>query len=387
MDTSTHSNEVVLTNARVVLKDEIVEGSVLMRDGQFTDISSSASSLPQAYDCQGDYLLPGLIELHTDNLEKHFMPRPKVLWPGQPATVAHDAQLIAAGITTVFDAVAVGEVSEKSQRVANLKPMLEAVHNTQEAGLLRAEHFVHLRCELCYPKMLDMFTELLELPEVHMVSLMDHSPGQRQFVDTTYYRIYYKGKLGFSDAEIDEFMTEQKANSAQYSDAQRKAVVQLCQNKGIPLASHDDATEEHVAEAAEQGVTMAEFPTTKVAARASHAAGMGVLMGAPNVVRGGSHSGNIAAHELATENVLDILSSDYCPTSLLHAAFVLTEREDNDYDLPKAVRTVSYNPAQSAKLPDRGEIAVGKRADIIRVEAMGGYPIVKRVWSKGNMVF
>lgn len=380
-------NETILNNARVVLKDEVVRGSVCMRDGVFAGVSSSNSSAPQAQDMGGDYLLPGFIELHTDNLEKHFMPRPKVLWPAQPATIAHDAQLIAAGITTVFDAVAVGEVSEKSQRVANLKPMLEAVQQTQDKGLLRAEHFVHLRCELCYPKMLDLFAELLDLPEVHMVSLMDHSPGQRQFVDTTYYRIYYQGKLGFSDAEIDQFMQEQKANSAQYSDKQRKAVVQMCRDKAIPLASHDDATEAHVQEAAQDGVSMAEFPTTKVAARASHAAGMGVLMGAPNVVRGGSHSGNIAAHELATEGVLDILSSDYCPTSLLNAVFVLAEREDNDYDLAQATRTASYNPAVSAKLPDRGEIAQGKRADIIRVAASDDHPYVKRVWSKGEMVF
>lgn len=378
-------------NASIVLKDEVVKGSVTLENGNITDISTGVSSLADnnadIIDFEGDYLIPGLVELHTDNLEKHFMPRPKVIWPAQPAVIAHDAQLIASGITTVFDAVSVGEVSDKSQRVANLKPMLQAVHDAQEAGLMRAEHFVHLRCELSYPKMMDLFHELVELPEVHLASLMDHSPGQRQFTSLDYYKVYYQGKFGFSDAELEKFMAEQIQNSKNHSDKHRQAVVAICKEKNIPLASHDDATTAHVAEATELGVVMAEFPTTKEAAHASHKAGMGVLMGAPNVVRGGSHSGNIAAHELASEGVLDILSSDYCPTSMLHAAFILAKRDDNDYDLAKAIETVSYYPAKFANLPDRGEIAKGKRADLLRVKVINDLPYIKRVWREGVLVF
>lgn len=385
---STQATKTTFINANIVLKDKVIQGSLSMQDGKITAISEkNVAETEHTIDCAGDYLIPGLVELHTDNLEKHFMPRPKVIWPAQPAVIAHDAQLIASGITTVFDAVSVGEVSDKSKRVANLKPMLQAVHDAQENGLMRAEHFVHLRCELSYPKMMDLFNELVQLPEVHLVSLMDHSPGQRQFTSLDYYRVYYQGKFGLNNDELEKFMAEQIENSKTYSDKHRKAVVDICKTKNIPLASHDDATTAHVDEAEELGVVMAEFPTTKEAAHASHQAGMGVLMGAPNVVRGGSHSGNIAAHVLATEGVLDILSSDYCPTSLLHAAFILANRDDNDYDLARAIETVSYFPAKFTGLTDRGELAKGKRADILRVAVNNDQPYLKRVWREGVLVF
>lgn len=377
----------VITNATIVLKDKMMTGTVVFENGKIVDLTSTQSTVKGVIDFEGDYLIPGLVELHTDNLEKHFMPRPKVMWPAQQAVIAHDAQLASSGITTVFDAVSVGEVSDKSQRVANLKPMLQAVHDAQVNGLMRSEHFVHLRCELSYPGMMGLFNELIELPAVHLASLMDHAPGQRQFTDLSYYKTYYQGKFGFGAEELEDFMAKQIRNSEQFSEVHRKAVVAECKKRNIPMASHDDATLAHIEEAVGLDVVMAEFPTTKEAAHAAHNKGMGVLMGAPNVVRGGSHSGNIAAHELASEGVLDILSSDYCPASLLHAAFILADKKDNDYDLAKAIETVSYYPAKFSGLNDRGEIAVGKRADMLRVCKAGGAPFIKHVWREGMSVF
>jgi alpha-D-ribose 1-methylphosphonate 5-triphosphate diphosphatase len=378
--------ETIFTNANLVLADEVIHGSIVIRDGNVKDIDTGISHLPAAIDIGREYILPGLIELHTDNLEKHFTPRPKVTWPGQPAVIAHDAQLVAAGITTVFDAVALGDVNENSQRLANLHGMLTAIDETQNKGLLRADHFLHLRCELCHKDVLNFFNELVSASSVHMVSVMDHSPGQRQFTNMDKYRIYYQGKYGLSDDELEIFIEKQKANSKKYSDKHRKAVVDICQERNIPIASHDDATYEHVQESSDFGMAIAEFPTTKIAAVESHNQGMSVLMGAPNVVRGGSHSGNIAAHELAKEGVLDILSSDYCPASILHAAFIL-EGLENDYDLPKAIRTVTKNPADAAGLTDRGELAINKRADLVRVNDSSDLPVVQQVWCQGNRVF
>ncbi|MGH1440405.1 MAG: alpha-D-ribose 1-methylphosphonate 5-triphosphate diphosphatase [Cellvibrionaceae bacterium] len=378
--------EIILTNAQLILADEIVKGSLQIKDGVISAIDSAGTTLPHAVDCGGDYVLPGLIELHTDNLEKHFTPRPKVTWPGQPAVIAHDAQLVAAGITTVFDAVALGDVNENSQRLTNLQSMLNAIADTQEKGLLRADHFLHLRCELCHKDVLKFLHELIDEATVNLVSVMDHSPGQRQFTNMDKYRIYYQGKYNLSDTELEQFIVKQKANSAKYSDVHRQQVVELCKDRNIPLASHDDATYEHVEESAGFGMTIAEFPTTQIAAIESHKKGMSVLMGAPNVVRGGSHSGNIAAHELAKEGVLDILSSDYCPASILHAAFIL-EDLDNNYDLPKAIATITKNPADAAQLSDRGELTVGKRADIVRVDKVSDIPVVNTVWAQGIRVF
>ena len=337
-------------------------------------------------DLEGDYLLPGLVELHTDNLEKHMSPRPGVDWPSASAVLTHDAQIVAAGITTVFDALSIGDINPKGKRMQQLGVMLEAIAEAEAAGQTRAEHRLHLRCEVSHPQCLELFRELVEQPLVQLVSVMDHAPGQRQFARMEKYREYYMGKYHLSPAEMDHFVSEQLANSARHSDQQRAAIVDICRSRELALASHDDATLEHVTESADYGMAIAEFPTTFEAAEASHARGLKVLMGAPNIVRGGSHSGNIAAADLARRGVLDILSSDYYPASLLQAALGLAE-QDNGYDLPRAIATISLAPARAAGLDDRGEIAVGLRADLVQAQVHKGQPVIGQVWRQGRRVF
>ncbi|WP_313527213.1 alpha-D-ribose 1-methylphosphonate 5-triphosphate diphosphatase [Stutzerimonas kunmingensis] len=378
--------EQILSNARLVLADQVIHGSLLIRDGLIADISEGASNLPAAQDLDGALLLPGLVELHTDNLEKHMSPRPGVDWPSASAVLTHDAQIVAAGITTVFDALSIGDINPKGKRMQQLGVMLEAIAAAEAAGQTRAEHRLHLRCEVSHPQCLELFRELVEQPLVQLVSVMDHAPGQRQFARMEKYREYYMGKYHLSPAEMDHFVSEQQANSARHSDQQRAAIVDICRSRELALASHDDATLEHVTESADYGMAIAEFPTTFEAAEASHARGLKVLMGAPNIVRGGSHSGNIAAADLARRGVLDILSSDYYPASLLQAALGLAE-QDNGYDLPRAIATISLAPARAAGLDDRGEIAVGLRADLVQAQVHKGQPVIGQVWRQGRRVF
>lgn len=380
------SSEQILSNARIVTADHEFLGSVLLRDGLIAAVDEGASQLAQAQDLGGDYLLPGLVELHTDNLEKHMSPRPGVDWPSASAVLTHDAQIVAAGITTVFDALSIGDINPRGRRMQQLPAMIEAIAAAEAAGQTRAEHRLHLRCELCHPDALSLYRDLVEHPLVSLVSVMDHSPGQRQFAKVEKYREYYMGKYHLSPAEMEAFLQEQIANSRQYSDRQRRAIVEDCHGRGISVASHDDATLAHVQESADFGMAIAEFPTTLEAAEASHQLGLKVLMGAPNVVRGGSHSGNIAAAELARHGVLDILSSDYYPASLLHAAWLLAG-QDNDYDLPAAIATVSRAPARAAGLDDRGEIRVGLRADLLQARAHGEQPVIQQVWRQARRVF
>ena len=380
------SSEQILSNAHIVTADREFLGSVLLRDGLIAAVDEGASQLAQAQDLGGDYLLPGLVELHTDNLEKHMSPRPGVDWPSASAVLTHDAQIVAAGITTVFDALSIGDINPRGRRMQQLPAMIEAIAAAEAAGQTRAEHRLHLRCELCHPDALSLYRDLVEHPLVSLVSVMDHSPGQRQFAKVEKYREYYMGKYHLSPAEMEEFLQEQIANSRQYSDRQRRAIVEDCHGRGISVASHDDATLAHVQESADFGMAIAEFPTTLEAAEASHQLGLKVLMGAPNVVRGGSHSGNIAAAELAGHGVLDILSSDYYPASLLHAAWLLAG-QDNDYDLPAAIATVSRAPARAAGLDDRGEIRVGLRADLLQARAHGEQPVIQQVWRQARRVF
>ena len=175
------SSEQILSNARIVTAEREFLGSLLLRDGLIAAVDEGASRLPQAQDLGGDYLLPGLVELHTDNLEKHMSPRPGVDWPSASAVLTHDAQIVAAGITTVFDALSIGDINPRGRRMQQLPAMIEAIAASEAAGQTRAEHRLHLRCELCHPDALTIYRDLVEHPLVALVSVMDHSPGQRQF--------------------------------------------------------------------------------------------------------------------------------------------------------------------------------------------------------------
>ncbi|MEQ9946172.1 alpha-D-ribose 1-methylphosphonate 5-triphosphate diphosphatase [Pectobacterium aroidearum] len=377
----------IINNVHLVLENEVVYGSLDVQNGVILHVSSACCQLPEAVDGEGGFLLPGLVELHTDNLDKFFTPRPKVDWPAYSAMSSHDALMVANGITTVLDAIAVGDVRDGGHRFDNLNNMIEAIRQGQEKGLNRAEHRLHLRCELPYDATVPLFEQLMNTPNLLLVSLMDHSPGQRQYTSLQKYREYFQGKYHLSNQQMAAFEEEQMALAVRWSQPNRFAIAALCREKGITLASHDDATLEHVNESLQVGSAIAEFPTTEAAARCSHEHGLLVLMGAPNVVRGGSHSGNVSASELAQQGLLDILSSDYYPASLLDAAFRLAQDESNPYDLPRAITLLTRNPARAIGLHDRGVIAEGKRADLVLAHTLHGHVHIRHVWAKGEKVY
>ncbi len=377
------SAETILNNARIVLSGEVVAGSVLIRDGKIADISRASSAIGE--DMGGDFIIPGLVELHTDHLEGHYAPRPRVRWNPIAAVLAHDAQIATAGITTVFDALRIGLDEDADVTVDDMRKLADAVEDGLRADRLRADHFIHLRCEVSAGDCRRAFSYFDGDKRVKLVSLMDHAPGQRQFVSLDTYAAYYKRKLKLTDEQFIAFCEKRMGESAKNSRGNRDAIVSSCHARGIVLASHDDATVEHVDEAVAQGIRIAEFPTTVEAAKASKDAGLGVLMGAPNVVRGGSHSGNVSACALAEDGVLDILSSDYIPFSLIQSAFFLGEAVDG-ISLPQAVAMVSKNPAEAVGLTDRGAIEVGRRADLVRVRVDEHVPVVRAVWREGVRV-
>lgn len=378
------AQEFALRNARLVLEGEVVPGSLLIRGGKIAAIDTGSSATGE--DMDGDYVIPGLVELHTDHLEQHFLPRPGVRWNPEHAVHAHDAQIACSGITTVLDALRVGTDADAKKLGRDMSLLADAIEATDKAGTLRADHLLHLRCELSAADVVQEAQPFFaDRDRLRLASLMDHTPGQRQYVDVSKYRLYYKGKLGLSDAEIDRHMSDRLEAHALYGDANRRAVVALCRDHGVALASHDDATEAHVNEAVEDGVSVAEFPTTVEAADHSRKHGLAILMGAPNLMRGGSHSGNVSALDLAARDRLDILSSDYVPISMLHAAFRLADVQDG-WTLPRAVALVTANPARSVGLDDRGRIAEGLRADLVRVRPSDVGPHIVSVWREGRRV-
>lgn len=374
----------VFENAKVVLPDAVVPGWVAVAGERIVEVGEGRAP-ERGMDLGGDLLAPGLIELHTDHLENHLKPRPKVCWPATAAVVAYDAQIAASGITTVFDSLRVGDDVDNGSRQDELEGILAAIGDARSHDLLRADHRLHLRCEICADDVVEQTQRLLDRHDVGLVSLMDHTPGARQFVDLGAWRTYYGGKSGLPEAELDAFMARKRVQFASNYVSNRAALVSLCRSRAVVMASHDDATGEHVRESIADGASVAEFPTTLEAAAASHAAGIAVLMGAPNVVRGGSHSGNIAAEALAREGVLDILSSDYVPASLLMGGFDLARRIES-YGLHAALSTVTLNPARATGLADRGMIAAGLRADLIRIRVAQHLPVVREVYRGGRRV-
>ncbi|UIJ72106.1 alpha-D-ribose 1-methylphosphonate 5-triphosphate diphosphatase [Aurantimonas sp. HBX-1] len=377
------SDEMILTNARIVTPDAVIDGHVVLRDGLIAEIGEGMSATGD--DMDGDTLIPGLIELHTDHIEGHFMPRPKVLWNKLAAIQAHDNQIAGSGITTVFDALRVGTDENATLTADDMAEMGEMIGRAVAEQRVRADHYIHLRCEVSAGDVLAGFHKLAVNPRLRLVSLMDHAPGQRQFADLGAYKTYYQKKLGLSDAAFETFSTRRMAESAEFAESHRRDIADACRERGIALASHDDATLAHVDEALALGTSVAEFPTTVEAAAASRAAGLHVLMGAPNIVRGGSHSGNVSAIELLRLGILDILSSDYVPFSMLQAVFHLVD--SGAASLPEAIRLVTLNPADAVGLTDRGAIEGGRRADLVRVRTHDGEPpVVRSVWREGNRV-
>jgi alpha-D-ribose 1-methylphosphonate 5-triphosphate diphosphatase len=383
---TTQRSDLVLTNARVVLADRVIEsGWVAMADGVIVEFGEG-NAPEKGEDFGGDLLMPGLVELHTDHIEAHYVPRPKVYWNPVAAVVSYDGQLATCGITTALDSLRVWREDGVEEVDGEAGVLAEAIATAREDGLLRIEHFLHLRCEVPMPDVVTDAAELFGRPDVRLASLMDHTPGQRQFRDEGKLRDYYRGKKGgMTDAELDRLFEKRIRYQTQYAATNYRGLIDLARTHATPLASHDDTTLEHVQQSISDGVAIAEFPTTVEAADALHDGGVRVLMGAPNLVRGGSHAGNVATAQLADAGVLDILSSDYIPSSLLMAALRLPQSVPS-IDLAAAVRTVTKTPAEAVGLGDRGEIALGKRADLIRVRVVRDIPAVRSVWCRGQRV-
>ena len=377
--------ETVFANAKIITENAIIHGTIMFADGVISSIDSGRSVPSGAIDCEGDYVAPGLIELHTDNLERHLTPRPKVNWPKRAAVLGHDRELAGAGITSVFDALRVGsEADQKSHGYLRYaRETVDHILDQINHRALKVSHHIHLRAELCTETLVEELYEFSDNDRVRLVSLMDHTPGQRQFRDMSKHREYLMGKHGYNDAEVEAHWTKLRELQTLYLEKNRAATVAYATEVGAILASHDDTTLDDVLESDRLGITVAEFPTTLEAAEACRAKAQFIVMGAPNIVRGGSHSGNVAAQELARGGLLDILSSDYVPAALLNAAVSLGTLLE---DMAAGIRTVTACPADAVGFDDRGRIAPEKRADLVRFAMHDGLPIIKSVWSRGQRI-
>lgn len=372
----------VIGNAALVLPDRVAQGGLVVEDGHIAEVFEGPAPAG-ALDWGGDLLSPGLVELHTDNLEHHLLPRPGVEWPHDQAILAHDAVLAGCGITTVFDALRVGSITRQAHYGAYAREVASRINALADSDALRINHLLHLRAEICSETLAAELAGFTRQDRVRLVSIMDHTPGQRQFRDPRQYARWFTTRDGVDEAALEAHIAMMMQVRARHGAGHEAAILAAADRLGAVLASHDDTTEAEVAASAAHGVRIAEFPTTFAAARACRAHGIATMAGAPNLIRGGSHSGNIAATELAEAGLLDVLSSDYVPASLLSGAMRLAELWD---DLPRALACVTANPAQAAGLADRGLLAPGLRADLIRFARRGPLAILRETWVGGRRV-
>ncbi len=379
------TQDMILANAMLVLPNETVRGSIVVKDGVIHAIEKGASVPAGAEDCEGDYVAPGLIELHTDNLERHLHPRPHVEWPHQAAIVAHDAELASVGITTVFDAIRVGSIiSDPGKNYGKYaRRIATEILSMRDNDSLKISHHLHLRAETCSETLIDELAEFGPQDRIGIVSIMDHTPGQRQFTDITKFEAYVRGKYAISGDGFSDYVDFLYGLRDRLGAAHEAAAVGAAKRYGAVLASHDDTTAAQVAVSSAHGIHLAEFPTTVEAAQACRAHQIATIMGGPNLVRGGSHSGNVAAIELADADILDIISSDYVPASLLMGAVRLGQHWG---DMAKGIATVTATPAKMTGLTDRGRLEQGLTGDLIRFRLTEGVPALRAVWSKGRQV-
>ena len=378
-------SSLIFANATILSENREFTGQITIENGLITSVEETSSIPFGAEDCHGDYISPGLIELHTDNLERHLEPRPEVNWPVRSAVLAHDSELASTGITTVFDAIRVGSIiSNKKARFDRYARQTASVINALVVeGAMKISHFIHLRAETCSETLIDELDEFNTNDRVRMISLMDHTPGQRQFRDISQLEKYISDKHKMDRSQLHDYFEFQINLQARLGPRHAEATVDKAKLFNALLASHDDTTIKDVNDSKKNGTGLAEFPTTLEAAQACRDHGIAIMMGAPNLIRGGSHSGNIAASKLDDLGLLDVLSSDYVPSSLLLGAIFLGLRRGN---MASGISTVTSAPAKAAGLNDRGVIKTGFRADLLRFKVNDDLAIIKAVYSKGNRV-
>ena len=379
--------ETILTNATLILETEVINGTIAFDETGIRSIDQSRSSLPAAIDVAGDYVAPGIVEMHTDNMEKHFMPRPNVFWPnGLAAALAHDAQMAAAGVTTVYDSICAGSVyGQKDFRREIFSKIIDAVTEGKATNAFRIDHAIHIRCELTGEELVSDVEPYADHPLVKLISLMDHTPGTRQWRNLDDLKRYAMGTGEKTEEQFEADVAMRMDMGPRNLARNWPVVVEMFRSRGIPIATHDDTTEADVALGRDSGAVISEFPTTVEAAAAAKKAGLATILGAPNVVRGGSHSGGVSASHLATQGLLDGLSSDYVPSSLLQAVIKLNA----DFAMPlhETMSMVTWKVADMVGLHDRGHLKPGLRADILRFKAMDRTPVVHSVWSQGQRAF
>ncbi|MCH4545164.1 alpha-D-ribose 1-methylphosphonate 5-triphosphate diphosphatase [Rhizobium changzhiense] len=374
-----------LSNFTLVLPNEVVsEGAVRVEDGAIAEMRPEPVA-GAAIDGGGRLLMPGFVDLHGDMIEREIAPRPNAHMPIDFGIHELDKKLAAAGVTTAFAAVsfATESIYGHVRSLETTSAVIEGINRLRDDLLI--DHRVHARYEITNVGAAPALERLLNADQIDMVSLTDHTPGQGQYNNLQSYILSISERRAVSEEMAAEIVAKRIAmRSNPDIEAKLKEIVALSLKHKLSLASHDDDSVEKVAEMHDLGVTISEFPVTAPAAEEARRRGLWTLMGAPNALRGQSMSGNLSALDAARAGLLSVIAADYHPAAFVPGIFKLADMVEGG--LPAAVGLATGNAARSAGLLDRGEIAVGQRADLVVVEP-GDVHRIRATFRAGRFVY
>ncbi|MGL4798247.1 MAG: phosphonate metabolism protein PhnM [Cellulosilyticaceae bacterium] len=383
----------LITNGKVVTEKGILEGyEVLVEDDIIKGVEPSGTYRLKeemlCIDAEGGYIAPGFVDIHSDYIETIASPRPTSMMPFEMSLREAERNLVGEGITTIFHSLSFYKKDEFGHKpireVQNVRRLLDAIHQMSEKKHLMRHKF-HARFEIDNLDEVDYLRTYLEEGKVQLLSFMDHTPGQGQYRDLALYREALKGYVDITDAGVDEVIDENQQKEKMSLEMIRE-MTNLAKAYGVSVASHDDDTCEKVGLVKSFGATISEFPITLETAQYAKEAGMYTVAGAPNILLGGSHSGNLSAAQAIQADAIDVLCSDYYPPAMLHAVFKM--HKVYGMDLGQMFNLVTINPARAVHLDHvLGSIEVGKKADILVIEKHAqALPVIRYTMVDGHVV-
>ncbi len=376
-----------IINTRVVTPEGILDnGAVLIEDGIIKEISENYSGRNVHYiDAGKALLLPGFIDVHSDAIEKEIEARPGTYLETRIALFELDKKLAASGVTTIYHSLSFAQ--EGVILVRSLDIVGKVIREIKRlSGQFCVKTKVHARYEITNSNDLKGIEELAEEGLIDLMSLMDHTPGQGQFKDKDQIYKYYGSRFGIGDKEIEKLVIDRQSFREEVGDINAREIEEICRKKDIPLASHDDDSSEKVLKMKKYGAIISEFPVNLEAVKAAKDLGTYIALGSPNILRGHSHNNNLSSRDLLIQGYGDIVCSDYIPSTLLYALFVLVQ--NNIFDLPDAVKLFSANPARALGIDrETGTIEAGKDADLFLVNDRGELPRIIKTFVRGREVY
>ncbi|HWQ42055.1 MAG TPA: alpha-D-ribose 1-methylphosphonate 5-triphosphate diphosphatase [Desulfosporosinus sp.] len=383
------TNKIGIYNAQIILPERIIKGHMLIEGNQISEVAESNFPKLKCYsdvtmiDAEGCYVMPGMIDLHSDAIEKEIQPRPNTLFPIDMSFYELEKKLAVSGITTMYHSLSLSD----EWGVRNIDMVIDVIKSINRLKLARSmiNHKIHLRYELTFLAGVSVLEGLIRDKSIDFMSYMDHTPGQGQFKDAALLKDFTIQQHGKNEQEVDELIDRVIENQTRIDWLKLIALAKIAKNRGISLAFHDDDTREKIDTLLACEGTVSEFPINLETAVYARSKGIHVCVGAPNIIRGKSHSNNMKAIDAITNSAADIVCSDYLPSAMLPAVFHLTRE---GIKLTEAVKLVTLNPAKALGLDGEvGSVEVGKCADLIIVEMHQDYPLIHKTLVGGNTVF